>query len=118
MASVELAHLVDVRDLEVQARLDVGLDHPAEAQHDRALGLLDYVDAVPQDDGGDDTDDQSDQRLVAHQRLSLVRASCWRRSLTIRDPRSEALALPPPAEAPAPVAGAALRPSIILSSGR
>ena len=114
-AGVELAHLVNVRNLHVQAGLDIRLNHTAEAQQNRAFGLRDDVEAVPGHHCHDYADNKGDQRFIAHQRLSLVRGCCGRSVLTC-----EAASLLVLAAAAEPVAGVLLplRPSIILSSGR
>ncbi|MNO82667.1 hypothetical protein D3C76_739490 [compost metagenome] len=113
--AVELAHLVDVRNLEMQARLDVGVHHTTEALQHGPLGLLDDVHRVPQDHGHDHARDQGNQRLVAHQRLSLERRSRCCRSFTTREPKSGVLLVAPGAVL---VPVAARLPPTILSSGR
>ena len=113
-AGVELAHLVHIRNLHVQTRLDIRLDHLTEAQQYRTFGLRHDVEAVPGHDGQHHSGDQGDQRFIAHQRLSLVRGGCCCcMSCTARDAASltEAGTLP--------TGAAALRlPSTILSNGR
>ena len=112
-AGVELAHLVDVRNLHMQARLNVSLDHTAKAQQYSTLGLRDDVEAVPGNDPHDNSNNKGNQRFIAHQRLSLVRG-CGGRSVLTCEPESLLLAA-----AAEPVAGVLpLRPSIILSSGK
>ncbi|MNC12124.1 hypothetical protein D3C75_598380 [compost metagenome] len=86
---VELAHLVDVGDLHVQTRLHVGLDDAPELQQHRLFGLQDDVEAVPAHQRQHGGGNQGDQRLVAHQRLSLERRSRCR-SLFIRGTDSAA----------------------------
>ncbi|MNF88605.1 hypothetical protein D3C84_711030 [compost metagenome] len=113
-ARVELAHLVHVGHFHMQAWLDVGLDHATEAQHYRALGLGDDVEAVPGHDRQHHADDQGDQRFIAHQRLSLERNSrcCCCMSAAARAPASLA-------GTDVAVTGALPRAlSTILSSGR
>ncbi|MCY1545501.1 hypothetical protein D9M68_814470 [compost metagenome] len=96
----------------MQARLHVRLDDSAELQQYRPLGLRHYIEAVPGNQRQDYANNQGDQRFIAHQRLSLVRSSGWRRSVPARAPRSLA-------PAPEIALGVALpRLSIILSSGR
>ncbi|MNC40754.1 hypothetical protein D3C75_894850 [compost metagenome] len=113
-AGVELAHLVDVRNLHMQARLDIGLNHTTESQHYRTLGLGHDVEAVPGHDRQHHANDQGDQRFIAHQRLSLVRncVCCCCSSAAARLAASLA-------EAGTLTGTLLLRlPSTILSSGR
>ena len=114
-AGVELAHLVHVRHLHVQAGLDISLDHAAELQQYRALGLRDDVEAVPGGDRHDHGTNQGEQRFIAHQRLSLERSGgCCCRSCAAR-----AAASLTDGETLLTGADALLRlPSTILSSGR
>ena len=112
--AIKQARLLDEGQLEMQARLNVRAHHLAELQYQSALNLADHEKALPADCDDDKGQDQPENSLVAHQRVSLERASrdcVWDCRLAASPPREPVV--------PEVVAEPGLPPCCMsLSSGR
>src|SRR5690606_26410088 len=70
---VEVAHVVDDRQLEVQTRTGFDVDDLAEAEDDGVLALIDHEQRQAGEHRQGDQDDQGGAQLGSHHRDSLSR---------------------------------------------